>query len=96
MEKTLDGLYAELENAKVKAAQYQNQVHRLENRLSYKENRKRKERAHRLITRGAAIESILPAVKDLTEVEFYSLMEKVFSLPEVSTAIERIMKGVDS
>ena len=96
MKKTLDGLYAELENAKVKAAQYQNQVHRLENRLSYKENRKRKERAHRLITRGAAIESILPAVKDLTEVEFYSLMEKVFSLPEVSTAIERIMKGVDS
>ena len=96
MEKTLDGLYTELENAKVKAAQYQNQVHRLENRLSYKENRKRKERAHRLITRGAAIESILPAVKDLTEVEFYSLMEKVFSLPEVSTAIERIMKGVDS
>ena len=89
MKKTLDGLYAELENAKVKAAQYQNQVHRLENRLSYKENRKRKERAHRLITRGAAIESILPAVKDLTEVEFYSLMEKVFSLPEVSTAIER-------
>ena len=96
MEKTLDGLYAELENAKIKAVQYQNQVHRLENRLSYKENRKRKERAHRLITRGAAIESILPAVKDLTEVEFYSLMEKVFSLPEVSTAIERIMKGVDS
>ena len=93
MKKTLDGLYAELENAKVKAAQYQNQVHRLENRLSYKENRKRKERAHRLITRGAAIESILPAVKDLTEVEFYSLMEKVFSLPEVSTAIKRIMKG---
>ena len=96
MKKTLDGLYAELENAKVKAAQYQNQVHRLENRLSYKENRKRKERAHRLITRGAAIESILPAVKDLTEVEFYSLMEKVFSLPEVSTAIERIMKEGDS
>ena len=96
MEKTLDGLYAELKNAKVKAAQYQNQVHRLENRLSYKENRKRKERAHRLITRGAAIESILPTVKNLTEVEFYSLMEKVFSLPEVSTAIERIMKGVDS
>ena len=96
MEKTLDGLYTELENAKVKAVQYQNQVHRLENRLSYKENRKRKERVHRLITRGAAIESILPAVKDLTEVEFYSLMEKVFSLPEVSTAIERIMKEGDS
>ena len=96
MEQTLDGLYTELEEAKVKAAQYQNQVHRLENRLSYKENRKRKERAHRLITRGAAIESILPAVKDLTEVEFYSLMEKVFSLPEVSTAIERIMKEGDS
>lgn len=74
MEKSLDELRAELEQAERKAAQYEHRVQRLENRLSYKENRSRKERAHRLITRGAAIESILPQVKGLSEVQFYSLM----------------------
>ena len=61
--------------------------------MSYKENRTRKERAHRLITKGAAIESIVPVTKELSEVDFYSLMEKVFALPEVTGVIERDMKG---
>ena len=89
----LEKLRQEYEDAKVKAAQYGNQVTRLQNRLSYNENRTRKERAHRLITKGAAIESIVPATKDLSEVDFYSLMEKVFALPEVTGVIERDMKG---
>ena len=89
----LEKLRQEYEDAKVKAAQYGNQVTRLQNRLSYKENRTRKERAHRLITKGAAIESIVPATKELSEVDFYSLMEKVFALPEVTGVIERDMKG---
>ena len=69
MEESLDKLRREYEDAKVKAAQYGNQVTRLQNRLSYKENRTRKERAHRLITKGAAIESIVPATKELGFVE---------------------------
>ncbi len=89
----LEKLRQEYEDAKVKAAQYKNQVTRLQNRLSYKENRTRKERAHRLITKGAAIESIVPATKDLSEVEFYALMEKVFAMPEVTGVIGRDMKG---
>ena len=92
MEESLDKLRQEYEDAKVKAAQYGNQVTRLQNRLNYKENRTRKERAHHLITKGAAIESIVPATKDLSEVDFYSLMEKVFALPEVTGVIERDMK----
>ena len=91
----LDKLRQEYEDATVKAAQYKNQVTRLQNRLSYKENRTRKERAHRLITKGAAIESIVPATKDLSEVDFYSLMEKVFALPEVTGVIERNLEGGD-
>ena len=92
MEESLEKLRQEYEDAKVKAAQYKNQVTRLQNRLSYKENRTRKKLAHRLITKGAAIESIVPATKDLSEVEFYSLMEKVLALPEVTGVIERNMK----
>ena len=93
MGEDLERLRQEYEDAKAKAAQYGNQVTRLQNRLNYKENRTRKERAHRLITKGAAIESIIPATKDLSEVEFYALMEKVLALPEVMGVIERDMKG---
>ena len=93
MEKTLDELRAELEHAERRAEQYEHRVQRLENRLSYKENRSRKERAHRLITRGAAIESILPQVKGLSEVQFYSLMEKILTKPENAAEIERLLKG---
>ena len=93
LEESLEKLRQEYEDAKVKAAQYKNQVTRLQNRLNYKENRTRKERAHRLITKGAAIESIVPTTKDLSEVEFYALMEKVFALPEVTGVIERDLKG---
>ena len=93
MGEDLEKLRQEYEEAKAKAAQYKNQVTRLQNRLSYKENRTRKERAHRLITKGAAIESIIPATKDLSEAEFYALMEKVFAMPEVTGVIERNTKG---
>jgi len=93
LEESLEKLRQEYEDAKAKAAQYKNQVTRLQNRLNYKENRTRKERAHRLITKGAAIESIVPVTKELSEVDFYSLMEKVFALPEVTGVIERDMKG---
>lgn len=41
------------------------------------------QRAHRLITRGAAVESIAPLAKVLVETEFYAFTEKVFALPEV-------------
>ena len=90
---TLDKLREELEKLQIKAEQYEHRVQRLENRLSYKENRKRKERAHRLITRGAAIESILPQIKDLSEVSFYELMEQVLTQPETAAEIERNLKG---
>ena len=90
---TLDKLREELEKSQIKAEQYEHRVQRLENRLSYKENRKRKERAHRLITRGAAIESILPQVKNLSEVSFYELMEQILTQPETAAEIERNLKG---
>lgn len=61
---------------------------RLRNRLEYLEKGERRKRAHRLITRGAAIESILPEVKDMDEVSFYALMEEVLLHPDVHSHIQ--------
>ena len=66
-----------------KLAQERSRLQRLENRKSYYEKGDRKKRAHRLITRGAAVESIAPLVKVLSETEFYAFAEKIFALPEV-------------
>ena len=62
---------------------------RLKNRKTYYESGERQKRAHRLITRGAAIESLAPSVKDMSEVEFYELAEKIFALPEVQNLIAK-------
>ena len=62
---------------------------RLKNRKTYYENGERQKRAHRLITRGAAVESLAPSVKELSEVEFYELAEKIIALPEVQNLIAK-------
>ena len=63
--------------------QLQHQQQRLQNRISYIEKGERQKRAHRLITKGAAIEKLIPASKDMSEAEFFSLMEQILSLPSV-------------
>ena len=62
---------------------------RLKNRKTYYESGERQKRAHRLITCGAAVESIAPSVKEMSEVEFYELAEKIFTLPEVKNLIAK-------
>mgnify|MGYP000695197591 CR=1 FL=1 len=69
MSKSLEELQREYEKNTVKLEQ--------EKRKSYLDSGSRKQRSHRLITRGAAIESVMPEVKILTEQEFYSLMERI-------------------
>ena len=73
----------EVADAEKKLAQERSRLQRLENRKSYYEKGDRKKRAHRLITRGAAVESIAPLAKALSETEFYAFTEKIFALPEV-------------
>ena len=36
-----------------------------------------------MITRGAAVESVVPLAKVLSETEFYAFAEKALALPEV-------------
>jgi regulator of replication initiation timing len=61
----------------------QHDLQRLQNRLAYLEKGERQKRAHRLITKGAAIECLAPATKEMGEADFLSLMEKILALPDV-------------
>ena len=81
-QKTLAELNAEKENIERQLAQEQHKIQRLENRAAYYEKGDRRKRAHRLITRGAAIESVAPQTKDLSETAFYAFAEQVFALTD--------------
>ena len=82
-EKEMEKLQAEKEKVERQLAQEQHKIQRLENRAAYYEKGDRRKRAHRLITRGAAVESVAPLAKVLSETEFYTFAEKAFALPEV-------------
>ena len=86
-QKTVPELEAEIATKERQLAQLQHRQQQLENRRSYYENGNRRKRAHRLITRGAAIESIEPLAKILSETEFYAFAEKAFAVPEVKNLL---------
>ncbi len=72
MSKSLEELQREYEKNTVKLEQEKRKLRRLENRKSYLDSGSRKQRSHRLITRGAAIESVMPGVKRYcTEQDIY-------------------------
>ena len=73
--------------ATVKAEQYQHEVQRLENRIRYYSEGERKKRNHRLITRGADVESVAPEVRGMSQTAFRILVEQIFSLPEVAALV---------
>ena len=86
-QKTISELKAEIVDNERQLAQLRHKQQQLENRRSYYEKGDHRKRAHRLITRGAAVESVAPLAKDLSETEFYAFVESVFALPEVQTLL---------
>ena len=86
-QKTIPELEAEIAAKERQLAQLQHKQQQLENRRSYYEEGDRRTRAHRLITRGAAVESVAPRVHNMSEREFYELVERIFSLPEVQALL---------
>ena len=89
MEKSCKELEKQLAEAHAKLEQYQHKGQRLENRIRYYQQGERRKRTHRLITRGAAVESVAPEVCDMSERSFFVLMEQVFSLPEVAALVSQ-------
>lgn len=86
-QKTVPELKAEIAANERQLTQFQHKQEQLENRAAYYEKGDRRKRAHHLITRGAAIESIAPLTKVLTETEFYAFAEKALAVPEVKGLI---------
>ena len=82
-QKTIPQLEAEKAENERKIAQLQHKKQQIENRITYYEKGDRRKRAHRLITRGAAIESVAPLTKVLTETEFYTFAEKALATTDV-------------
>ncbi len=90
MDKTREELQKELDEANAQLEQYQHRCQRLENRLRYYTEGERKKRNHRLITRGADVESVAPEVRGMSQTAFRLLVEEVFSLPEVAALVEHM------
>ena len=82
-QKSIPKLEAEIAENERKLSQLQHKKQQIENRITYYEKGDRRKRAHHLITRGAAIESVAPLTKVLTETEFYTFVEKALAIPEV-------------
>ena len=89
MKKSQEELQKEHDEAIVKRDQYQHQCQRLENRIRYYTEGERKKRNHRLITRGAEVESVVPEVRSMSQTAFRLLVEEIFSLPEVAVLMSR-------
>ena len=87
LEESREELQKEYDEATVKAEQYQHEVQRLENRIRYYSEGERKKRNHRLITRGADVESVAPEVRGMSQTAFRILVEQIFSLPEVAALV---------
>ena len=89
MDKSREELEKECAEAATKAEQYQHQAQRLENRYHDYQESKRKKRNHRLITRGADVESVAPEVRGMSQAAFRILVEQIFSLLEVAALVSR-------
>ncbi len=89
MKKTREELEKELDEANIKLAQYQHQQQRLENRINDFKEVQRRKRNHRLITRGADVESVAPEVRGMSQATFRLLVKEIFSLSEVAALVRR-------
>ena len=89
MDKLREEMEKKCAEANARAEQYQHQVQRLENRIRYYTEGERKKRNHRLITRGADVESVVPEVRGMSQAAFRLLVEQIFSLPEIAALVRR-------
>ena len=91
-QKTIPELEAEKAENERKLSQLQHKKQQLENRITYYEKGDRRKRAHHLITRGAAIESVAPQTKDLSESAFYAFAEQVFALTDTQRLLTKTVR----
>ena len=64
-------------------------IQKLENLDEYYKRGERAKRTHRLITKGAAIESIWPETKKMEDADFFQLMQKILNMPDSKVSLEK-------
>ena len=89
IDKTREQLLKQSANFERKLRQTKHRYQRIEQQIKYLQDGERKKRAHRLIIKGAVIESVAPSLKDMGEREFYELGERIFNLPEVKALLPK-------
>lgn len=72
-----------------KLRQTKHRYQRIEQQIKYLQDGEREKRTRRLIIKGAVIESVAPAVKDMSERELYELAQRIFDLPEVKALLPK-------
>lgn len=87
--KTKEQLQRECAELEQRIRQHKNRLQRLEQRTKHVAKGECQKRAHRLITRGAAVESVASTVRDMSGREFYELVERIFALPEVQALLPK-------
>ncbi len=85
-EKNREELTAEIEDSKKKIRQYENREKMLRQKLSREE---RRERSHRLIVRGAVLESIVPEAKTMTDEEAAALLRLALTSEEARAYLKK-------
>ena len=93
MNPQLEELYRQKAEAEQKIEQYRHREQQLTNRMQYYREKERKERNHRLIVRGATVESLWPEVKPMPKEDFDRLMRKVLSLPGAREVLREFLGG---
>ena len=81
--KTKEQLLAQREQYETQRQQLAHQIHRLEQREKYLRQGAAKERTHKLCNIGGAALHFWPEAQQLTKAEFYELLERLATLPEV-------------
>ena len=96
MESKRESILKQKEDAELKVQQYENKIKLLENRKKHLEKKADRQRTHHLCNMGGTIQSISKEADSLTKVEFYSLMEQIFELPEVQKLVDAAMQNHES
>lgn len=85
--------YGKIESVKEEIRQLENRKKIL---LNKKSDTERKERTHRLIERGAILESVFPSVIPLSNEEVKAFLLDVSQLPEVRKLLTKEMENGDA
>ena len=85
-EKTREELRAEIEDGKKKIQQFENWEKMLRQKLSKEE---RRTRSHRLIVRGAILESIVPEAKNMTDEEAAAFLRLALTSEEARAYLKK-------